>query len=215
MSRQRILILLGLVIAGALFVVFGGWDFISDGDRVEEFFTERGALGPIVFILAMWALQPAGVPGAVFMVPAAVVWPLPTAMGLSWIGNMGASAIAFSMARYLAYDWAQAKMPDRMRVWDQRIERGGILQVTLLRVVTGQFTPADWLLGVSKVKLPAFFIGTALGIIPGIVLVTTLGGGIVENLGNRWVRLPVILAIVAIGILRRVRRRRANAASIA
>lgn len=207
MNRPRLLIVLGVLAAGALFVAFGGWDFIRDGDRVEEFLTERGALGPMVFILAMWALQPAGIPGAVFMVPAAVVWPLPTAMGLSFVGNMGASTLAFLMARYLVHDWAQARMPERLRIWDERIENGGVLQVTLLRVVTGQFTPADWLLGVSKVQLRPFFIGTALGIIPGIVLVTTLGGGIVELLGDRRLRLPLILALVAFGIFRRLRRR--------
>ncbi|MFT5203252.1 MAG: putative membrane protein YdjX (TVP38/TMEM64 family) [Candidatus Aldehydirespiratoraceae bacterium] len=213
MNRPRLWIVLGVLVAGATFVALGGWDFISDGDRVEEFFTERGALGPIVFILAMWALQPAGVPGAVFMVPAAVVWPLPTAMGLSFVGNMGASTIAFLMTRYLAYEWAQTRMPDRLRTWDERIENGGILQVTLLRVVTGQFPPADWLLGVSKVRLRAFFVGTAIGIIPGIVLVTTLGGGIVELLGDRRLRLPLVIALVALGIVRRLRRRRAIAQS--
>ena len=164
----------------------------------------------MVFILAMWALEPAGIPGAVFMGPATVVWPLPTAMGLSFVGNMGASTIAFLMARCLVHDFAQARMPDRLRIWDERIENGGVLQVTLLRVVTGQFTPADWLLGVSKVQLRPFFIGTALGIIPGIVLVTTLGGGIVELLGDRRLRLPLILALVAFGTFRRLRRR-ANA----
>ena len=50
----------------------------------------------------------------------------------------------------------------------------------------------------------------ALGIIPGIVLVTTLGGGIVELLGDRRLRLPLILALVAFGTFRRLRRR-ANA----
>jgi uncharacterized membrane protein YdjX (TVP38/TMEM64 family) len=212
-NRPRLFVILGVLAAGALFVALGGWDFIRDSDRVEEFFTERGALGPIVFVLAMWALQPAGVPGAIFMVPAAVVWPLPTAMGLSFVGNMGASTIAFLMARYLVYDWAQARMPDRLRTWDERIESGGIIQVMLLRVVTGQFTPADWLLGVSKVQLRAFFAGTAIGIIPGIVLVTTLGGGIVELLGDRRVRLPLVIALVAFGIVRRLRRGRASAQS--
>lgn len=208
--RGRWLVLALVVVGAALFVVLGGWDFVSDGDRVEEFFTERGALGPVVFILAMWALQPAGVPGLVFMVPAAVVWPLPTAMALSWVGNMGASTIAFAMARYLARDWAQNHMPTRLHGWDERLADGGLWQVFLLRVVTGQFTPADWLLGVSTVRLRVFLIGTALGIIPGIVLATTLGGGLVDLLGNRWVRLPAVVALVGFVVVRRARRARGS-----
>jgi len=196
------------VVAVALFVLLGGWDFVSDGDRVEAFFTERGALGPIIFILAMWALQPAGVPGIVFMVPAAVIWPLPTAMGLSWVGNMGASTIAFTMARYMARDWVQDHMPTRLQGWDARLADGGLMQVFLLRVVTGQLTPADWLLGVSTVRLRVFLIGTGLGIIPGIVLATTVGANVVDLFSNRWVRLPLLVALVGLVVLRRARRRR-------
>lgn len=208
--RGRWLVLALFVVFGALFVLLGGWDLASDGDRLEAFFTERGALGPIVFILAMWALQPAGVPGLVFMVPAAVVWPLPTAMALSWIGNMGASTIAFAIARYLARDWVQNHMPTRLQGWDERLADGGLVQVFLLRVVTGQLTPADWLLGVSTVRLRVFLIGTGLGIIPGIVLATTIGGGLVDLLANRWVRLPLLLGLVGFGIVRRLRRRRGS-----
>ena len=196
------------MVAVALFVLLGGWDFVSDGDRVEAFFTERGALGPIIFILAMWALQPAGVPGIVFMVPAAVIWPLPTAMGLSWVGNMGASTIAFTMARYMARDWVQDHMPTRLQGWDARLADGGLMQVFLLRVVTGQLTPADWLLGVSTVRLRVFLIGTGLGIIPGIVLATTVGANVVDLFSNRWVRLPLLVALVGLVVLRRARRRR-------
>ena len=199
-----------MVVGTALFVMFGGWSFVTDGERVEEFFTERGALGPIVFVLAMWALQPAGVPGLVFMVPAAVVWPLPTAMALSWIGNMGASTLAFAMARYFARDWVQDHMPTRLQGWDKRLADGGLVQVFLLRVVTGQFTPADWMLGVSTVRFRTFVVGTALGIVPGIVLATTLGGGLVDLLGNRWVRLPFFVALIAFAVLRRARRARGS-----
>ena len=140
-----------------------------------------------------------------FMVQAAVVWPLPTAMGLSWVGNMGASTIAFAMARYMARDWVQNHMPSRLRRWDGRLVGGGLFQVFLLRVVTGQLTPADWLLGVSTVRFRTFLIGTGLGIIPGVVLATTIGGGLVDLLGHRWIRLPLLVALIALGLLRRRR----------
>lgn len=207
-SRRRLLVILGVAGALGLFLVLGGWSFVSDGERVERFFTERGALGPVVFVLAMWALQPAGVPGLVFMVPAALVWPLPTAIALSWIGNMGASTIAFAMARWLARDWAQAHLPERLRIWDGRLSRGGVAQITLFRVVTGQLTPADWLLGISTVRLGPFFVGTALGIVPGIVLATTIGGSLFDILSDRRIRWVAIGAVVAVVVFRRRQIRR-------
>jgi uncharacterized membrane protein YdjX (TVP38/TMEM64 family) len=206
-TRRHLFVILGVGVVAATFVALDGWSFVSDGDRVEAFFTERGALGPIVFVAVMWALQPAGVPGLVFMIPAAVVWPLPTAMALSWVGNMGASTIAFVMARWLFRDWAQNHLPTRLRGWDERLaDGGGLTEVTLLRVVTGQLTPADWLLGVSNVRLGVFIVGTGIGIVPGIVLATTIGGGLTELLLDRPALL--LLSVAGFGIVRRLRRLR-------
>jgi len=185
----------------------GGWEWLSDADRVEEFFTERGLLGPLVFVLLMWAVQPWGVPGAVFMVPAAVVWPLPVAMGLSWVGNMGASLIAFLFARWVARDWAQARVPERVRRWDDRLASGGILEVTVLRLATGQLPPADWLLGVSNVRMVPFLVGTALGIIPGIVVITMVGGSLFGWVAESPWRWGPLVALGAVGFVWSRRRR--------
>ena len=212
MSRLRWVVAAAGAAGLVILFVSGGWDFLSDGSRVEDFFTERGAVGPVVFVVVMWALQPIGVPGAVFMVPAAVVWPLPTAVALSWVGNLGASTIAFAMARWVARDWARNRLPGRILAWDRRVSEGGTARVTtqvaLFRVVTGQLVPADWLLGVSTVRVRAFLVGTAIGIVPGIVLVTWLGAGIFDLLTERWTRWVLLASVVAFAVLRRVRRRR-------
>ena len=203
----RLLLLAGFTAAVAAVLVAGGWEWLSDGDRVEAFFTERGAIGPIVFVVLMWLVQPWGVPGAFFMVPAAVVWPLPVAMGLSWIGNMGASTIAFGFARWVGHDWAQARLPDRLRRWDDRLASGGVVEVTMLRLLTGQIPPADWLLGVSQVRVPPFVVGTAVGIIPGIIVITTVGGSFYGWIGGEPRRLVVAL-VATVAVVLVVRRRR-------
>ena len=167
---KRVLVL--IVAAGlAVAVAVSGLDTAD----VETFLRQRRVLGPIVFVLVMWGLQPLGVPGVVFMIPAALVWPAPAAIGLSWLGNMGASLLAFAFARWMAHEWAQARLPERLRRWDARLASGGTAEVAALRLVTGQLTPADWLLGVSSVRLRPFLIGTAIGIVPLIVLVVVLG----------------------------------------
>lgn len=196
----------GAVLIGiSLFVALGGVDIVTDGDRIEEFFTDSGALGPIVFVLAMWLLQPWGVPGAVFMVPASLIWPWPAAMALSWAGNMGASAIAFAFARFVARDWVQSRIPPSIAQYDERLAHGGLKEVTLLRVATGQLPPADWLLGVSQVRWPPFLIGTGIGIIPGIVLIVTVGGTLFTALADRPLLL-LGLVLLTVAFFRRRRR---------
>ena len=208
MSRSRLLVLATIVAVVGGVLAAGGWDWISDADRVEDFFTERGVVGPLVFVALMWGLQPWGIPGAVFMVPAAVVWPLPTAMALSWVGNMGASTIAFGFARWVARDWAQDHLPERLRRWDDRLAAGGYGEVTMLRLLTGQLPPADWLLGVSAVRFGPFVVGTAIGIIPGIIVITAVGGNLYGWVGGdqrRWV--PLLTVAIAATVIARRRGR--------
>lgn len=187
---------------------------ISASD-VEAFLLERGWLGPLVFVVTMWILQPLLLPGPVFMVPASLVWSAPVAIALSWVGNMGASFIAFAFARWVARDWAQQRLTDRLRAWDGRVEQGGVREVALLRLFTGQITPADWLLGVSSVRLTPFFVGTAIGIIPSVVLVVLVGASVGDWLfaePSRWG--GVLVAIAALGTWRRTRHRGAPAATV-
>ena len=172
---KRLLVLLFVGALAVVVAVSGLGDELADPSAVETFLRARGWIGPVVFVAVMWMLQPLGVPGVVFMVPAAIVWPAPAAMGLSWVGNMGASFIAFAFARWIARDWAQERLPARIRRWDDRLAGGGVSEVVVLRVFTGQLTPADWLLGVSSVRIRPFLVGTGIGIVPVIVLVVLAG----------------------------------------
>ena len=204
-----------LVTAVVLFFALGGYDWITGDGNIERLLTETGILGPLIFVLVMWCTQPLGVPGFVYMVPAGIVWPYPLAIALSWIGNLGASYIAFSFARWFARDWVRYRIPPRMHRYDDRLEQGGLRPVILLRLVFGQLPPADWLLGVTKVTQRNFLIGTAIGIIPGVVLFVVLGGGMFELLRD----MPILTRRIMIGILvafavgRRVRKRRKRASA--
>ena len=53
--------------------------------------------------------------------------------------------------------WLMQRLTDRLRAWDSRVAQGGVREVAVLRLFTGQITPADWLLGVSSVRLTPFF----------------------------------------------------------
>ena len=207
-ARARLLVLVMVGVVGATVLVFFG-DSLGDTEGIEEFFTESGVLGPIVFVLLMWLIQPLGVPGVVFMVPAAVVWPWPVAIGLSWIGNLGASFIAFAFARWLGRDWVRERIPPKIAMWNQRFSGSGVRPVVALRVVTGQLPPADWLLGVSDVSVRSFLVGTGIGIIPGIVATVVLGAGFWDLVTTRpGVAVGVVAVALGVVVLRRRRSAR-------
>ena len=201
--RRRLIIGVGLVLAAVLvvLVVSGSLDSVREEFR-EDVMRERiegwGLFGPIGFVLVMWATQPFGVPGVVYMVPASLVWSAPVAIGLSWIGNMGASWLAFEATRRVGREWVDQRIPDRLRRFDDRLSAGGVLPIVLVRVVTGQIPAADWLLGVSSVKRRDFLLGTGLGILPAIVLIVVYGADLIEWLRERPLAL-LGLVVFAVG----------------
>ena len=208
--NRKVVAFIVLVTAAVLFFVLGGYGWITGDGNIEELLTETGVLGPLIFLLVMWCTQPLGVPGFVYMVPAGIVWPYPLAIALSWIGNLGASYIAFMFARWFARDWVRYRIPPRMHRYDDRLEQGGLRPIILLRLVFGQLPPADWLLGVTKVTQRNFLIGTGIGIIPGVVFFVVAGGSLVDVLRD----MPILARRITIGILiglavgRRVWKRR-------
>ncbi len=187
--------LAALTVAVALggFLGLGGYSWLTEPGNVEELLTETGVWGPVLFVAVMWITQPLGVPGAVYMLPAGVVWPAPTAVALCWVGNMGSSLLAFAYARRLARDWVATRIPPRLRRYDDRLAEGGVLPIVVLRLVFGQIPAADWLLGVTKVTTQRFLVGTAIGIVPGIIVFVVLGGGLLEL----WGRIPLSAQIGA------------------
>jgi uncharacterized membrane protein YdjX (TVP38/TMEM64 family) len=205
-------ILVLLVSAAAAFWWGGGSEWFLEGD-FEQLVRRAGAAGPVVLVVSMWLVQPAGLPGFLWAVPAGVVWPWPIAVGLCWLGNMGASLIAFAWARAVGRNWVAPRLPPMVQAFDQRLAAGDTAStsmVIMLRLLTGQLSPADWLLGVSRVRVRAFAIGTGIGIVPGLV-VAVLGGPAFLT----WVsRLPVAaqaalaLAAVVVVLLLAVRRKR-------
>lgn len=208
--NRRILSLAAVATIATAFLLLGGYGWLTTDGNVESLLTETGVIGPIIFVLIMWCTQPLGVPGFVYMVPAGIVWPLPLAVALSWIGNMGASYLAFGFARWAGRDWVRYRIPSRMHRYDDRLENDGLRPVILLRLVFGQLPPADWLLGVSKVSTRNFVIGTAIGIIPGVLLFVIAGGGLFDLARDlpTPARRILIVSLVVVAVARRIVRRR-------
>lgn len=211
---RKVLVLAAAAAVAATGVMLGGYDWATGDGNVEELLTDTGVVGPLIFVLVMWSTQPLGVPGMLYMIPAGIVWPYPLAIGLSWIGNMGASYLAFAFARWFGRDWVQLRIPKRMYPYNDRLAAGGVWPIILLRLVFGQLAPADWLLGVSKVSTRNFLIGTAIGIIPGVVLFVVAGGGLFDAFAGMSTptRRIVIAVVVAVAVGRRLwlRRRRSE-----
>jgi len=209
-----------LALVGVVALVFaalyalGFFDLIQEPERVRAIVNDLGLWGPVLYVLGFSLLEPFFVPGIAFMIPGAMVWDFPTLFLLSWLGAVGAGVVGFGFARYLGRDYVKRRLPPAMREYDDRLAKRGIRTVILVRLTLFLTPPAHWLLGLSQVRFAPFLVGTLIGFIPGMALLSYVvfyvGGGLATWLGSQpaevwWVLGGALLVLIA---LQRWRKRR-------
>ena len=175
-----------LAVLGAVaLVVAVGWrtgvfEAFRDPERVRALLISWGAWGWVLYVVAFALIEPLGVPGVVFVIPAGMIWPKSIAFGLSLLASLLAGSLGFCFARFLARDWVERRLPVRFRRFDDALARHGLKAVILIRLVFFLAPPAHWALGLSNVRYRTFLLGSAIGFVPGITMLTFVGGSLFE-----------------------------------
>ena len=172
--------LLKIAIAAVVASVIA-WVYVSgayeefDPATMRVWFQDAGPWGGVLFIAAYSCLQPFGVNGLVFLLSAPLIWSPTDAFLLNWAGTIGTGLFSFWGARFVARDWIQERLPQRIRRFDDRLSTHGLRTVFLLRLIFYTAPTVQWALGVSRVSFVPFLAGTVLGVAP-FTLMTTLVG---------------------------------------
>ena len=206
---KRIAGLAGIAaIVGGLYY-FGLLDLVKDPERARAALEGLGVWAPVLYVLAFSCLEPFFVPGIAFMIPGAIFFSFPVLFALSWLGSVGAGIVGFSFARFIGREFVEKRLPERMRVYDERLATKGLQTVILVRLTLFITPPAHWLLGLSRVRFIPFLIGTAIGFIPGMALLTYTVVFFGESMGD-WIvdRPPGFFAGVALVVIVFIRLRR-------
>ena len=89
-----------------------------------------------------------------------------------WIGAMAGASAAFVIGRTLGRDFAASLIGDKLKKYDDAIEKNGFATVLYLRLVYFPFTPMNFGMGLTRVRFWDYFAGTGLGIIVGTFIFT-------------------------------------------
>lgn len=201
------LLLLGLCLVA--------WQFSKlDTEGVRELLASAGAWAPVAYVVSFALLEPFGVLGILFIGPGSLIWDWPLLFFYTWIGATGASAVGFCFARTLGRDWVAGRIPARLLAYEERLRHNALLGVILLRLVFSIWPPVHWMLGLSRVRFGPYLLGSAIGLAPGMALLTWLGQSAIEGALSLSPELAVALVaavLVAYFAVRWWRLRRAGA----
>ena len=168
-------------------------------ESIRAFLNDWGALGPVIFV-GLYALgEMVAIPSVLFVIAAGMAWPLALAFPLAWGASIFSALVVFLICRYLARDFVQRRLPARWQDLDARIERGGVLPVAGIRLVAFLAPWTHGALAVSSVSARDYVLGTALGVLPGVLLLVIFG----EAIAHWFERAPawLLLALVVLLVL--------------
>jgi uncharacterized membrane protein YdjX (TVP38/TMEM64 family) len=213
--RNRLL-LLSVISAIAAVAYFSEFYQYLTPDRMRELANDAGVWGPVLMIVSFSLLEPFFVPGAIFLLAAATLWPFWLALLVNWLGATGAGMIGFAFARYFGRDWVEDRMPARLRMWDERLSAKGLPAVILFRVLFFLNPASHWALGLSRVRVLTALFGTAIGFAPLVGVMTYFGAEILDWFAAQSIGMWIgfVAAIITFIAIRRYRRRPARAVGV-
>lgn len=167
-----------------LFVLAGGLALLAiasvrsglDATAVRDLVTGTGWIGPAIYVVAYATLTVALVPGALLTASGGLLFGIGTGSLLTLVGAMLGAVVAFVVARVAGRAAVDRLVSGRVASVDRWLGDRGFLAVLMLRLVLlVPFNVANYAAGVTAIRLRDFAAGTAVGIVPGVVVYTTLG----------------------------------------
>ncbi|MHB8529246.1 MAG: TVP38/TMEM64 family protein [Caulobacteraceae bacterium] len=200
-SLRRNSIVIVVFAAAALFLLFGAQAFGLGGEASARrwLILARGPLALPAVIAAFAAMAFAGVP-QVALIAAAVAVFGPWLGGLySWLGTMISALVGFWLGRVTVAPSAGWKLGRRTERLMALIARNGFIASLLVRLAPfAPFVLINMTAGASSMRTAAFAAGTAIGIVPKIVL-TAAAGRLAAGLLSGGALVPVVFFVLALG----------------
>lgn len=165
----QILLLAGAV-AGAVWLWCSGTLQALDVAQLRSLIAGAGLWGPGLYLLLFGLLQPVGLSAHMLVPAAALVWSPPLAILWAWLGTVLAAVVAFVAARTFAREAIQARVPPRLRRWDDALAERGLRTVLVLRLVFWTTFPVQMMFGLSRVRFRDYLLGSMLGNLPMVVI---------------------------------------------
>jgi uncharacterized membrane protein YdjX (TVP38/TMEM64 family) len=130
------------------------------------------------------------------------------------IGSLAASVVGFSFARFVARDWVAARVPARLRRYDEALAQRAFATIFALRSIFWMSPPLHAFFGLSKVRASTHFWASAAGYAIPVLVLSYFGPRALQALRDAplsaWIGAGAG-AIAVLAVAWTVRRRKSRA----
>jgi uncharacterized membrane protein YdjX (TVP38/TMEM64 family) len=194
-------ILLMFIVAAVLTYRLTGVKELLTVEKLGALLDAAGIWAPIIFILIYAAGVCLFIPGTLLTALGAAIFGPYWGFLYVWVAAMLGAAGAFVIGRYLGREFAASLIGDRLKKYDDAIERNGFATVLYLRLVYFPFSPMNFGMGLTKVRFGDYLWGTALGILVGTFIFTFFVGTIKEVWATgQWANLLTWKVFFSLGL---------------
>lgn len=197
----KVAILVGFVVLAIVLIRFTPIKDYLTAESLGRFLETTGRWAPVLFMLIYAIGVCLFLPGTLLTGLGAAIFGAYWGFLYVWVGAMFGASGAFFIGRTLGREFAASLIGDRLKKYDDAIERNGFATVLYLRLVYFPFTPMNFGMGLTKVRFKDYFFGTGLGIIVGTFIFTFFIGTLKEVWASgNWGELISFKVFFSIGL---------------
>jgi len=176
MTRQlpvRLVLFAALVAAIVLAYLYRGQLNVA---ALEAWVNSAGALGPLLYMAVYVVATVLFLPGAIITLAGGALFGPVWGTFYSLTGATAGATLAFLIARYLASEWVHRKAGGWTRQLIDGVEKEGWRFVAFVRLVPlFPFNLLNYALGLTRIGLLAYVVGSFVFMFPGALAYTYLG----------------------------------------
>ena len=177
---MKALIFVAFIISAIILIRFTPVKDYLTTEALTAFLESAGIWAPVVYIITYAIGVCLFLPGTLLTGLGAAIFGAYWGFLYVWIAAMFGAAGAFLIGRTLAREFAASLIGDKLKKYDDAIERNGFATVLYLRLVYFPFTPMNFGMGITKVRFKDYMLGTGLGIMVGTFIFTFFIGTLIE-----------------------------------
>lgn len=208
--RKKVWLLAGLVVGMIFLAILWRGGLFGDGLSIEVLAARMRQYGattnPVFAVLMVVGASIVAVPLAVIIIATGIAFGPWWGVGFVMLGATIGGCLSYSIGRGLGHQALCRLAGDRVNRLSAALGAHGLISVIVIRMLPiAPFAIANMVAGATHIRFRDFVMGTLIGMLPGVLVMTFFVDQIVAAIsgedGGRLLLLGGILVFVAIGLL--------------